>query len=332
MDPYGGKMSAETGLNRTTDERSQRDARLSTAIDESDVIRRHSGEVAWPTVLLCAGLVTIYVTTIVGWLAGSLPLWIACAITSALSYAFFTVHHDATHKAISGRNARWRWLDPALGTIAGIPLQFSYRGFTAQHLRHHAHTNDRSRDPDAFVIGTVWTLPLKWIAVVILRTLSSLPYCGPLEAKVTARFAPDVPEPSPRVELEMRRNRRAIQIGTGVLLTSIPVGLFAPVFFLWWLPGRIGTLPLMVFFSWLPHIPFDSTARFLNTRINTFRGSTWLLLHQDRHLIHHLYPSVPWYRYRAVFREVRPLLEAKGARIEGRDSNTHQPITLRVIT
>lgn len=324
-------MSTAAGLDRLS-ERSRRDALLSTAIDQADVIRRHSGRVAWPTVVLCVGLLATYATTVAAWLAGGLPLWTGCVINSALSYALFTVHHDANHKAISGRKAGWRWLDPVLGTIAGVPLQFSYRGFTAQHLRHHAHTNHPSRDPDAFLVGAVWTVPLKWFAAVILRTVSSLPYCGPLEAKVTARFAPDdVPEPSARVVLEMRRNRRAVQIGTGVLLASIPLGLFAPVFFLWWLPGRIGALALMVFFSWLPHMPFDSTARFRNTRINTFRGSTWLLLHQDRHLIHHLYPSVPWYRYRAVFREVRPLLEAEGARIEGRDSNTHEAITLRVV-
>ena len=61
-----------------------------------------------------------------------------------------------------------------------------------------------------------------------------------------------------------------------------------------------------------------------------FRGSTWLLLHQDRHLIHHLYPAVPWYRYRAVFREGRPLLEANGARIEGREANPPRAIQLSV--
>lgn len=36
-------------------------------------------------------------------------------------------------------------------------------------------------------------------------------------------------------------------------------------------------------------------------------------MQQDRHLIHHLYPSVPWYRYRAVFRKLRPLVELPGS-------------------
>ena len=54
----------------------------------------------------------------------------------------------------------------------------------------------------------------------------------------------------------------------------------------------------------------DRTDRFGATRVNRFPESTWLLLLRDRHLIHHLYPQIPWYRYRAAFREHRPLLFA----------------------
>ena len=146
-----------------------------------------------------------------------------------------------------------------------------------------------------------------------------------------ARMLPaDLPPPTERVKLENRRLRRYSRIGMAVLVASIPLGVFVPVFFLWWLPGRLGILALMVFFQWLPHVPYESTARFHNTRITTFRGSTWLLLQQDRHLIHHLYPPVPWYCYRAVFREIRPLLEAEGAAIEGRDSDPPRRIRLRL--
>jgi beta-carotene hydroxylase len=34
--------------------------------------------------------------------------------------------------------------------------------------------------------------------------------------------------------------------------------------------------------------------------------------------MHHLFPRVPWYRYRRLFTEMRPLLEKNNARIEGR--------------
>jgi hypothetical protein len=54
-----------------------------------------------------------------------------------------------------------------------------------------------------------------------------------------------------------------------------------------------------------------------------------LLLQQDRHPIHHLYPQIPWYRYRAAFRELRPTLVANGAIIQGSGTSPHVPVQLR---
>ncbi|HMS49746.1 fatty acid desaturase [Candidatus Neomicrothrix sp.] len=321
-----------TSIGPRASGRGDRDERIQVVIDETEVVRRHSGEVGWPTVALCAGLVAAYVGVIVGWFAGLVPLWAGFALNAVLTYAFYTVHHDANHKAISGRQARWRWLDTACGSIAAIPLQLSFRGYSGTHLRHHAHTNDPVLDPDAQVNGPMWSLPVKWAMVVVFGVIGALPWGDRLVARLLSKRMPAAkPESSERIKAERRRVRRYSQIGLLLLVASIPLGLFVPAFFLWWMPGRVGILALIVLFQWLPHVPYDNTARFLNTRITTFRGSTWLLLQQDRHLIHHLYPSVPWYRYRAVFREVRPLLEAEGARIEGRDSDSHprRPIQLR---
>ncbi len=79
---------------------------------------------------------------------------------------------------------------------------------------------------------------------------------------------------------------------------------------------------------WLPHFPFGRTDRFGATRITLFPGSTWLLLQQDRHMIHHLYPSIPWYRYGAAHRELRPLLEARGAIVWGAGTSPRVSIQL----
>lgn len=310
--------------------RGARDERLHAVLDDSEIVRRNSGQVGWPTVVLCVGLVAAYGGVIVGWAVGAVPLWAGFVANAVLSYAFYTVHHDANHKAISGRNARWRWLDTACGSIAAVPLQLSFKGWSSEHLRHHAHTNDPLRDPDVQVAGPLWALPVKWLLGNVFGIIGALPRGDRLVARLLAKRLPvDMPEPNDRIRVERRRLRRYGRIGLLLVVASIPLGLLTPVLFLWWLPGKVGALGLVILFQWLPHVPYDSTARFHNTRITTFRGSTWLLLQQDRHLIHHLYPSVPWYRYRAVFREVRPLLEAQGARIQGRDSNPHHPIQLR---
>jgi fatty acid desaturase len=41
-----------------------------------------------------------------------------------------------------------------------------------------------------------------------------------------------------------------------------------------------------------------------------------MLLGQDHHLIHHLYPRVPFYNYRKLFREISDSLIEQGASIQ----------------
>jgi beta-carotene hydroxylase len=302
---------------------------VSTTIDESEIIRRNTGFVAWPTVALCIGLVASYTVVVVGSVAGPLPLWAGFILNTALSYAFYTVHHEANHKAISGRQAGRGWLDTVCGSIAAIPLQLSFKGWSAEHIRHHAHTNEPGKDPDYQVAGPLWAVPLKWLMAVTFSSIGALPYGDRLVGRILTKLGiEERSSTNERVILEHKRLRRYNRVCLAALIITIPLGLFVPALLLWWLPGRVAVLGLMVLFQWLPHVPYDDTARFRNTRITTFRGSTFLLLQQDRHLIHHLHPFVPWYRYHSVFREMRPLLEANGARIEGRDSVPHQPIQL----
>lgn len=297
--------------------------------DEQAAIARFAGGFGWPTVALAAALLTIDVGTIALWAAGAIPLGLGFAVNSLAAYAWYTVHHDATHKAISGRDPKRRWIEVACGSVAGFFLGLEFRSYSANHLRHHAHTNTES-DPDLFVKGPLVQVPVKWVVLSTLATIGALPWGDRLVGRILTKLG--IPFPmasSDRDRADRNRGRRLGQLGLVILAVSIPVGWFAPAFFLWWLPGRVGIGLLMVLFQWLPHFPFDRTDRFGATRINRFPGSTWLLLQQDRHLIHHLYPSIPWYRYRAVHRELASLLAERGARIEGSGTHPHAPIQLR---
>jgi fatty acid desaturase len=302
--------------------------------EELEIVRRHSGGVGWPTVLLAVVLLSIEIATIVAWSNGVVPMWAGFIVNSLAAYAFYTVHHDATHRAISGRDPKWRWLEVGCGTVAGVALQLDFRGYGANHLRHHAHTNTDA-DPDLLVKGPLWQVPLKWAFLMVLVTIGALPWGDRLVSRILRRLAPAFAAPASARERADRERadrthlRRFTQLGLVALLLTIPFGAFWPAFFLWYLPSRVGILVLMVLFQWLPHFPFDRTDRFGATRINRFPGSTWLLLQQDRHLVHHLYPTIPWYRYRAAARELLPILEANGAIIEGIGTHPHIPIQLR---
>ena len=102
-----------------------------------------------------------------------------------------------------------------------------------------------------------------------------------------------------------------------LLVVAITTGHVLDWLMLWFLPSRIAALILNIFFQWLPHHPFDSTSRYQNTRISLWAGGTFLTLQQNLHLMHHLWPSVPFYNYARLFRALRPVLVAEGSRIEG---------------
>jgi len=85
---------------------------------------------------------------------------------------------------------------------------------------------------------------------------------------------------------------------------------------LWILPGFIANTFLAFVFDWLPHHPHTSQQRYLDTRIILFPGLSTLLISQNMHLIHHLYPAIPYYDYGKAMEVLQEELEEHGARIE----------------
>ena len=86
---------------------------------------------------------------------------------------------------------------------------------------------------------------------------------------------------------------------------------------LFYVPMWIGRFWLSLVFGWLPHHPHSEVGRYRDTRIFTFAASTFLIRGHDYHLLHHLFPRVPHYKLRSVWREMGPHLAVQGARIEG---------------
>ena len=102
-----------------------------------------------------------------------------------------------------------------------------------------------------------------------------------------------------------------------LLLGLIASGHGLELLTLWIIPWFVGEHVMEVTFGWFPHHDHSETGRYRDTRISLFPGADLLYLQQNLHLIHHMLPVVPFYRYRAVFDELRPTLERHGARIEG---------------
>jgi fatty acid desaturase len=245
--------------------------------------------VAWPTVALLLGGLLMWTGSAAATLAGVWPWWVSTLISGVASYLMFTVAHDAGHHAASSDSTLNKWI----GRVA-TPFFAPHAGFTTWrfiHMQHHRFTNHHDgSDPDAYTMaGPGWQRPLRLLTIDLYYLVFYLP-------KLSGR---------PRAE----KRELAIQwlvIGS-LTAAAIATGHGFQILVLYYLPCRLAILFLGWAFDYLPHHGLHHTPaedKFKTTR-NRVGGERWIspvMLYQNYHLVHHLHPLVPFYRYLRVWR------------------------------
>lgn len=253
-------------------------------------------ETAWPTLLLCAASCLFQGLSAGAGLSGLAPAWTAVLLCAAAAYAQFTVLHDAVHGSVS----RFKPLNDGAGMVAALALFGPFAAFKRNHLHHHAHTNDPAEDPDFWVArGPGW-------AGLLFRCLTMLQfhYWSYL------------------TRLRRRDGAFAATVLTlagfaAVLLWGAWAGRLGALLLYWVLPAQLAVAALAFLFDYWPHRPHTGRGRLKDTAALV---SAWLdpfFLAQNLHLLHHLNPTVPWYRYRRAFAAVEPALRREGALLWG---------------
>ncbi|HIF63121.1 MAG TPA: hypothetical protein EYG16_02850 [Deltaproteobacteria bacterium] len=258
---------------------------------------------AWPTVVMCFSVLALYTLSWAAALSGAIPLWMGVLFNAVLAYASFTPYHEATHGNISARQPGLGWLNELCGWLAGIPLGECHALFKVAHLKHHANTNNPERDPDYFEPGVTG-------AAILLRSLTLV------SGYLRAFLSDDVVGP------DVIRRRKLL--GTAwyggllaVIVAASLAGYLSEVLLLGLLPTSLAWMTLAVCFDYLPHRPHLERNRYLATRVTLFPGLKYLLLWQNFHLVHHLYPTIPFYLYERCFERVRGELTDHGSLITG---------------
>jgi fatty acid desaturase len=277
--------------------------------EEQRIARQLSPSVAWPTLILALMLPATFGTVVVLGLRETLPLWTCAAILTPLSYAHYTLVHESIHRNVVSRRRSFDWINTMVGWIGALGMGAGWPVLQRTHVLHHSHTNTE-RDPDIVVKGTFAELLMKWvrnlplalIPLVLIRFIDPERY-----KRLGSILSPaDIAQTS------------AVTVGSlALLVAAVLTGHVADWLLLWFVPTRLGVLILNVFFQWLPHHPFDRTERYHNTRLSLWPGGTFLTLQQNLHLMHHFWPSVPFYNYARLYRALRPRLADEGVRIEG---------------
>lgn len=218
------------------------------------------------------------------------PYPLVLLVSGVAIYAVFTPLHDATHRSVS-RNA---WVNDGIGTLAA---QLMVPGATTPlyrylHLEHHRHTGDPAKDPDEFLPSAGLLGRLLLAPVVELKWL--LWY------------------------LDNRDNRSAAQHRTDLISVVFYVGwhvawLASPwaweFFLLWMLPQRLGLGIVATLFATIQHPEgVRQSERPLQATRMFFGGPMVRLamLSQSQHLMHHMFPAVPFYRYNQAWKLSEP--------------------------
>ena len=255
---------------------------------------------ATPTLVLALIVIPVVVISDVLALLGEISLFTAAMINIPFYYFFFSIIHDGVHRAIARNKTVNDFLCQLAITIyapfAAMPF------FRWAHMEHHRFTNDE-RDPDDWSHGPVWSLPFRWMTIDINYAYRAITSQNPAVRKVLVE------------------SLKFIIPGLIFILAAIVMGYGLELLVLWFIPSRLAFIGIGFSFFWLPHAHAPNEHMELRqvenyTIATTLRiGLEWLLnpllQYQNYHLIHHLWPTTPFYNNERVWRLIEPELRKR---------------------
>jgi len=255
----------------------------------------------WATVGLMLGMNALLVGNFFAYRAGLGPLWLHVAIATAAIHCSFTIWHEGAHRNISKR----AWLNDGVAILGILPYMAPFYLERWLHLQHHAKLN-REEDPNRlYTAGPFWQMPLRYLQV---------------PAYLREKMRED-----PRSSRERLADRLALLVVPLLYGIALWQGAFLDLVALWFVPFALSKVVMDWYINYLPHVGLAAD-RFRGTRILDLGWFTPLVLCHNYHAIHHLWPGLPWHRYRAVFREKLDYLREHGVPIEYRIVGFHRPL------
>jgi beta-carotene hydroxylase len=225
--------------------------------------------------------------------AHPLPVAVHVLIATAAIHLAFTIWHEAVHRNVSPR----AWVNTAVGILGMFPYMTPYFMQRWVHLQHHARLNEPDDPNFVYTDGPFWT--------IFARYPRALGYARTLLAK------------DPRTRGERASDLLGVLAVGALYAAAWRAGALVDLLLLWALPVAIAKVVMDWYINYLPHVGLPAH-RYLGTRVVDVGWFTPLVLGHNYHAIHHLWPNVPWHRYRRVFRERLDALRRHGVPIEHR--------------
>lgn len=240
-----------------------------------------------PTLLMFLAAIAMLVLSNCGYWLWEWPHW-RCFITNVIAlHIAGTVIHDACHQSASPN----RVVNAILGHGSALMLAFAFPVFVRVHLQHHAHVNDPENDPDHYVStgGPLWLSPVRFLSHEVFF----------FKRQLWRKYE----------LLEWFLSRLFI---AAIFYVSIQYHFLGYILNFWFIPSFVVGVAQGLFFDYLPHRPHQERNRWKNARVYPSRILNLLIMGQNYHLIHHLWPAIPWYKWQPAYYATKPLLDEKG--------------------
>ena len=258
----------------------------------------------WPTIALAVAIYGSWGA--LTYAHAALPAWL---VFPALAW-LVAWHGSLQHEVLHGHPTRYRWLNDALG-VPPLALWLPYTIYRRSHLRHHIDV--RLTDPLDHPESYYWT-PELWdslsrpgrLLVTLQTTLLGRLLLGP--AWSVCRFAYFQAQFVWRGEGAARRVWALHAIGAAAVLG--------------WVWGVCGMHPLTYLFGAV----YPATSLLLLRSFAEHRAAAGvpqrialvenapvlglLFLFNNLHVVHHVWPRVPWWRIPGLYRRHREALIA----------------------
>lgn len=271
---------------------------------ERKIARKHRDLVPWPMVFWGFG-------NLIFWLAlwplvflDIIPLWIGFVLATISVSLVYLPTHDAQHNIIGRPGTQWHWLNELLGHATSWIIVTPFNVLRLTHLDHHRYANNPELDPDYSC-----TASGPWSA--LWKTIKQRQPNGEKFAAYAA-------------SLERQDRADLVALAAGYKLGFLAIlfmlawsGYALEAFFLWWLPYQISQSYLVFFLSWAPHHPGNQQGRYKDTRSWKSAVGNIGSMGMQYHTVHHLHPYIPLYRTPVAYREMRPILLARGVETGG---------------
>jgi fatty acid desaturase len=213
----------------------------------------------------------------------------------------FCAFHETAHRTAF----RTRWLNAALGTLAGFLTFWPYRNYRVYHWEHHRHTQDQERDPELF-------FPKPASLPVYLLVLTGIPNAirrvGDMLRLAAGRA--DRPWMAPAERRPLILEARLYLAGYALVAAASALAGAPLVLLVWiapWMLGQVFLRPYLL----AEHTGCGVTRDCLeNTRttltLAVVRLFAW---NMPYHAEHHAYPAVPFHALPRLHEQVRSRIE-----------------------